>query len=185
MTRVLVPILLAASAIALFFMFTDPTYQKIKALRVQSKEYDESLAKVQDLRDKKEALANKYASIDGEDLAKLKRILPDGPDNIRQVIEISNLATKYNQKMIDLKIGDTMTSRADDKPTVVGEEPDTVGSIELGFSIEGGTYEQFLSFLRDLQKSERLAEVKVISFKESDGATKPAYEFNVKTFWLH
>lgn len=183
MTRLLMPLLLVGVALGLFMLYTNPTYQSIKLLRAQVAEYDDALNKSKELRTIRDELNARRNTFAPEAVQKLERILPDNVDNIRFAIEIDNIATRRNLSIGALKLGEVSDSRAQKSPLAVGASGDAVGSVDVGFEIEA-RYEDFLTFLQDLEHSLRLIDIEKISFKATEGGNIK-HAFTIRTYWLH
>lgn len=185
MTRILVPIVLLAAAVGMFIMYTNPTYQRIKVLKVEARNYEKAVAKVNELRQAKDALVQKYSAISADNLAKVERILPDNVDNIRLIIDISSVAQRNSLSLSSFDIGDTSPGRTALAVAAVGESTDPVGSVSLGFKLSGG-YEQILRFIKDLERSERVVDIQSIGFDvDKVNPNRTSYDFSLRTYWLH
>ena len=183
MTRLILPIILTGTAIALFVLFTDPTFQETKQLQVQAGSYNDALNKSQEfrrLRDEKIAAYNTFATADKQ---KLEKILPDNVDNIRLIIDINNMAARHGLTLKNVELGTVSDSASARSALAVGASGEAVGSVDLGFGV-ASTYDDFLSFLQDVEHSLRIVDVESISFTVGETAV---YDFTVsiRTYWLH
>ena len=163
MTRFFFPILLAASAIALFMMYTDPAYQNVKELQKQAAAYDEALDKSQELKRTRDQLISRRNTFSAESLQKLEKILPDNVDNIRLIIDINAIAARHLLSIKNIDLGEISDSASDRSALAVGASGSPIGSVELGFTVSAG-YEEFLAFLQDLEHSLRVVDAKNVSF---------------------
>jgi Tfp pilus assembly protein PilO len=175
------PFIFIAAAIAGFFMYTNPEYQKIKAEAASYQDIVEANAKASQLRAVRDKLIDERKKIGEADFDKLNKMLPDGVENVRLIIDIDNIAGKYGMKIRNTKVND-ISSRSGSVGGSIGPDSTKYGTISLTFSVTA-SYDDFLLFLRDMEKSQRLVDVTNLTF----AASKPAaYDFNVtlQTYWL-
>jgi Tfp pilus assembly protein PilO len=146
--------------------------------------------------------------MDPDNLARLQKLLPNNVDNIRLILEIEQIAAPYGMALTDIKYDTTDTS-TDTKTAVVGvvqgggvakQAPSDYGTFNLEFSTSG-SYNNFISFTKDLENNLRIVDISSISF--SSDTTAPSagsgsssnvskinspdiykYDFNIKTYWL-
>lgn len=182
MTRFFLPIILLAAASGLFALYTNPTYQEIKVLKVQAASYDEALNRSQELRAVRDELLAKRNTFLTSDVQKLERMLPDNVDNIRLIIDINNIAARHQLTLGEVALGSVGDRGGERSASAVGASGDTVGSVTIGFSV-AASYEDFLAFLADIEHSLRLVDVESLSFGvEEEGL--PSYAFSIRTYWL-
>ena len=184
MTRFFFPILLAASAIALFMMYTDPAYQNVKELQKQAAAYDEALDKSQELKRTRDQLISRRNTFSAESLQKLEKILPDNVDNIRLIIDINAIAARHLLSIKNIDLGEISDSASDRSALAVGASGSPIGSVELGFTVSAG-YEEFLAFLQDLEHSLRVVDAKNVSFSVQPDLPVDDYTLTIRTYWLH
>jgi len=183
MAKVFIPLILAAAAIGLFVMYTNPTYKDTQALAVQAQAYEEALQKAQELRTVRDELLAKRNSFSANDIAKLERILPDNVDNIRLIIDINNIAVRHSLSLTNVALGEMSDSSVARKEGAVGSSGDPTGSVEVGFTLSA-TYDGYLAFLQDLEHSLRIVDIIGVTFKAETG-DRNSYDFIIRTYWLH
>lgn len=183
MTRILIPIILLGAALGLFVMYTNPSFQGIKALSEEQMQYDQALTKAQELRAVRDQLLQRRASFSNEDIEKLSRTLPDNLDNIRLVIDINNIASRHRTVLSQVQLGDLRGGSGSQSSLASGPSGSPVGNVEIGFSVTA-TYEDFLAFEQDLEHSLRILDVTKIAFTPGSQDTT-TYAFTIKTYWLH
>lgn len=182
--RTVLPILLIILAIGLFAVYTNPAYQNtggIKDLQAQAAEYDQALSQSSDLRSARDQLLAKRNTFSTDDVRKLERILPDNVDNIRLIIDIQNIAARYGLQVKNVALGAT-SADAQNQPLSVGTGNQSIGTVDLGFAVNA-TYENFLAFLNDLERSVRVVDVESIGFTAGSGDLN-TYTLQIKTYWL-
>ncbi len=203
MLRLIVPIILIVVAIAGFVMFASPLYQDVANLQAQVASYDEALGNAKSLESQRDNLTTKENGISLENKVKLEKFLPNNVDNIRLILEIGNIAKPYGMILGDVKYGASNTSTAGSQPgttaqnissnSLNGLSNSNYGSLDLEFSTTG-TYDNFLSFLNDLEHNLRIVDVSSIQFSSDSGAgATPSqgvdlnsykYSFKIRTYWL-
>lgn len=199
MLRSLFAIILIAIAIAGFFVFANPLFSDINALKAQAVSYDQALANSKALENARDTLTQEENSISPDDLDRLEKLLPDNVDNIRLILEIEKVAQPYGMVLKDVKydatqIAKTGADAADSQVVQSGDtaamNPKDYGIWNLQFTTEG-TYDSFLSFLRDLESNLRIIDIANIQFQSNSGSgATPGliqsyrYQFTIKTYWL-
>lgn len=174
-----------------FFFFTNPTYVEVKDLRSQQAEYNEALNNSKQLQAVREVLREKYNSFSQENINKIERLLPDNVDNIRLIIEIEDIADRHQMKLTNIKFDSKNTGDKEqtlEEVVALRSSNKDYGTFDLEFSTEG-SYENFINFLADLEKSLRIVDINGLGFSVSDTTQTGLnrgnkYDFKIKTYWL-
>lgn len=196
MFRFTIPVILIGIAIAGFFAFINPLYRDILVLRTQVASYDEALNNSKALENERDKLTSKYNTIDPANLERLSKLLPNNVDNIRLILEIEKVAGPYGMVLKDVKYNTVDTGTAEETGGITqGNEVSQVlnkdyGAWDLEFSTEG-TYNNFISFIKDLESNLRIVDTSSIGFSSSTGSVSGSsasdiyrYAFKIKTYWL-
>ena len=186
----IVPILLILSSLGVFFGYVDPNYKGNGASSSPGNysaysisDLNTELAKYQDISKSSAAivlketdLVNKEDTISTDDQTRLERMLPANIDNIRLIIEISQIAQGRNLIAKNITIGN---STSNNNANAGGNQ---YGTVSLSFTVNA-SYSNFLSFLSDLESNLRLVDITNITFAANDTGF---YDFNVtlNTYWL-
>lgn len=190
------PIILILVAIGVFFVFIDPKYNEVKDLQAQIERNNKTLDLAEQLREKREDLRQKYNQISDDEKLELQKMLPDTVDNVRLIIDISNIAEKYGIIIQDIQVAPEEDSEenvqvinSDFESTTSGSTinyPDTskIGIISFSFSVVA-QYDVFLDFLKDLEEALRIVDVRSITIDRVDDQSI-FYNYSVKldTYWL-
>ncbi len=184
MSRLIFPLLLVGSAVALFVVYTDPAYQEVKNLQSQVAAYDEALDKSQELKRTRDQLISRRNTFPAESLQKLEKILPDNVDNIRLIIDINAIAARHLLSIKNIELGEISDSSASRSAVAVGSSGSAVGSVKLGFTVSS-SYDNFLAFLQDLEHSLRVVDIESVSFSVQPETEINDYTFSIRTYWLH
>lgn len=171
----LTPIILVVVALGIFFWQVKPLYGVVNGLRAESKEYDEALLIANELEELRGDLADKLRSFSPEDLARLEKFLPSYMDNIRTVIDVNSVAAKYNIALKNIKTAEVAP------PTGA---PRAFSAASIGFDFSS-SYTNAVNFLRDLETSLRLMDVRSLTIKPASGAGS-GYDFSIAlhTYWI-
>jgi Tfp pilus assembly protein PilO len=187
MTRSIISLLCVAGAIALFFFYTKPAYDGLQAEREKIVQYDLGLDKAAELQGRKQALLSRYNAFNPNDVERLHKLLPDHVDNVRLVLDLDTLASSRGLALQNVVINAATGLDTEDAVAAIGPTDVTHGSLTLTFATTG-TYERFVDFLADLERSLRI--VDVISLKMSNASQgsggEPIYRFDItlRTYWL-
>ena len=194
MTRFIMPIILIAIGVTVFFAFTNPIYNDIGGLRAQVAAFDQALDNSKALYAERDILTEKKNSINPDNLTKIQKLLPNNVDNIRLILEIEQIALPYGMVLRDIKYS---VSDAEKEAASAGGVVQGGGAAEPAFRDYGvwdlefstiGTYNNFLNFTRDLESNLRIVDISSIQFSSdtpSAGSSQSyTYNFKIKTYWL-
>ncbi len=118
-----------------------------------------------------------------ENKDRLEEILPDNVDNIHLIIDINNIAARHGLSLKNVQLGSVSDAASSRTASAVGASGDAIGSVSLGFTLSA-SYDDFLSFLQDLEHSLRVVDVEQIKFGASDTGLSD-YTLSIRTYWLH
>lgn len=178
MFRIILPIIFILGSIASFVFYTKDTYSETKALNAELQSISGALDKATQLRAVRDKLAIERNSISKEDLARINKMLPDSVENIGLIIEMNNIAREKGIELLSPSISDVSDAGA------VGPDSKAYGSIKMTFGVST-TYDQFMSFLNELEQSLRLVDVVSLSFGAPDEKTGRAnFNLTIQTYWL-
>ena len=182
MSRIILPLVYLALAVGIFYGVTNPILLEVGELRAEKAELAAALRRAVELRGVAERLRGGYYSFTG-----LNRLIPDNVDNVKLIIDINNIATRYGMTINDATI------ETGAGPVTDGEDPNirlinnpsgaiSQGTVDIAFTVTG-PYDVFRDFLGDLASSLRLVDVKAVSFK---AVPEGDYQYSVKltTYWL-
>jgi len=204
-------IILLGIAIAVFFLYTSPTYRKMSLLKNEGNTYEQALNSSNQFEKARDIINERYQSFSKSDIDKLKLLLPDTVDNVRLIIDIEKIAKDSGLvfKKVSYDAKESIKAKASTPQTVsntnsqtpqaaqpvrLGVAPDDskpYGVFNLNFTVQG-PYDQFLKFLKALESSLRIVDVTSISFTSLDSDkdikknSTSVYEYTItaKTYWL-
>ncbi|MDD5721136.1 MAG: hypothetical protein PHT16_01660 [Candidatus Pacebacteria bacterium] len=198
MMRFTIPIILIGITGAFFFIFTNPIYNNISALNSDVASYNGALDNSKMFENERDKLTSKYNQIDPDNLMKIKKLLPDNVDNIRLILEIGQIALPYGMVLKDVKYSmintdNTAAAGAVIKGGSASKPSPNYGVFDLEFSISG-TYDNFISFTKDLESNLRIVDISSITFSSNTSSvgSNPKinssdiykYDFKIKTYYL-
>lgn len=194
MTRTIVSLLLLILAGAAFFLYTKPSYDTIQTLSSQGARYDAALAKAAQLQSLKQTLLSRYNSFDPNQIARLTTMLPDQVDNIRLILDLDNIASKYGMALQNVNISAPASSGGSGPVGAIASDAQPYDSLTITFTT-AGTYASFKQFLTDLEESLRIVDLVSLSLTETSAGQQispqgaplePQYTYTItlRTYWL-
>lgn len=182
--NLIAPIFLILASVGIFYGYTNSHYQgqangskNIVSLMDERKQYLNVLDKSSEFIEETNKLTKINNELSNDDLERLKKLLPDHIDNVRLIIDIDEMASKYGFRMGNIKIDNGAVSG-----DVVESDSKPYGTTILSFSITT-SYSKFRSFVKDLEKSLRIFDITSVSFTANDTGN---YDYNlvIKTYWI-
>lgn len=184
MNRILLPLVLIIISIAAFFMWINPHYKNVKALGVQLTESNGALGQVAELESVRASLVDKENSFSQGDLAKLQKLLPDNVDNIRLFLDMQGVASRYSTSIQDISVAD-QGQKASATTQAIGPSNKQYGQMVLSFSVNI-SYEKLNDFLKDLENSLRIVEIKSLAFGvDNNNPNNYKVSLGLNAFWLN
>lgn len=179
--RIIISIFMIIASIAGFAVFIVPHYNAIAALRLQKTDYETILTNARKLEEQQASLVNRYNSFDQAKLGQLAKMLPQNPENVKLIIELNAVARQYGMTLQNVKIEDTA---ADTSSRTTQQTANDMGTLNINFSV-AGPYTSFTQFMKTVERSLRVIEVKKVSFAVADPKSQNyQYTLSIKTFWL-
>lgn len=179
------PIILIIAAGLIFFGYIDPTYQNtIKPLQDDAAQYTKVLNQEAQFTKIRNNLSDKENSFPAEGRTRLEKMLPGTVDNVRLIIDVSNLASQYGVKLKNIKVNTSgsATGSQGGSQISLGVEQNPYGTMQLSFMISS-PYANFVQFMKALEQSLRIVDVSSISFNSSD-TDNYDYTIGIKTYWI-
>lgn len=177
--NLLTPLLFLVISGVLVWGFIDPTYERIKDLRANESEFNQALNRSRELQEVRDQLLARYNAFPQSELVRLEKLVPDHIDNVRLILDLDAMASKYGMRVRNVTI-ESDNARSD--RGAVGDDEKPYESVILSFSVSG-TYDTFRLFLSDLERSLRLADVVALSFSANESGLY-TYTVSIKTYWL-
>lgn len=181
--NIIAPIFLVLAAVGIFYGYTNPNYRgenaptNIVKLTNERKQYGELLSNSNDLITERNKLVEKNNNLSANNLERLKKLLPDHIDNVRLIIDIEGIASKYGLNIRNISINDSAGGGG-----ALGPDNNPYGTLSLKFNIIA-SYDKFKSFIKDLEESLRVIDIAGISFNSTDAGSYD-YGVTIKTYWI-
>jgi Tfp pilus assembly protein PilO len=177
----IISIIVIVVSIASFVLVVKPQYTKVKEYEAKSEELNQVLDNARKLQLIRDELLKKQKELSQSDIARLEKLIPESVDNVKLIIEFQNIAERYN-----LQIQTASTTKDDVVGDNAGQNFDIstkdYGTITLDFNVIGG-YDEFLSFLADIEDNLRITDLRSLSMSESDSG-KYDFSLSIETYWL-
>ncbi len=184
MFRTLVPILSILISGLLFLFFVQPQYEEITAVRDQVSAYKNASERYNEFSQKLDALLSTKSNRTLSENARLDLLSATTIDVPRLVVDLEAMAEKSN-----LLFGNITTESGDselgsDNEAIPEDERGSEQLIteEISFDVIG-TYEQFKTFLQDVESSVVLMEIINIKFGASESVFQQ-FSVTVRTYAL-
>lgn len=194
MFKYLNSIIIISLAIGVFMMFTHPFYNGITELQAKAAAYDEALNNSKALENERDKLTAKYNTVSGDNLSKIKKLLPDSVDNIRLILEIEKLALPYGMALRDVQYSTVKSDVAEGGISNTVARGDTnnrgYGAWELEFSVTG-SYNNLVNFTKSLENNLRIVDISSLQFTAATSTNSKTpletyrFVYKVKTYWLN
>jgi len=186
-----VSIVLVIASVLVSIVYAIPEYRSMGESRERAHVLDDALNTAAKISDATDDLSKKMAEISPDDLTKISEIIPQEADALRIVNDISRIAAKYGLIMDSPNADKLNEWTADDLRGGVSNQANTntgllnggaINAISLEFSVDS-TYNTFISFIDDLEKSLRILDVVSVDFSvesSADQASEKKYTHKVK-----
>lgn len=178
----IISIIVIVISLAAFVLVVKPEYAKNKELVVKGEELNQVLKNARKLQLIRDTLLSKQKDLSKSDLARLEKLIPESVDNVKLIIEFQKIAERYGLKIT------TATAAKDEGGEDQGLNQSfdistrDYGTVTLNFNVTG-RYEEFLSFLTDIEDNLRITDLRTLSISGGDSGF---YEFSlsIETYWL-
>jgi Tfp pilus assembly protein PilO len=177
------PLFLIAFAIIIGYLYVLPQYGKINTLRAHQMELSTTLDQAKKISELRNTLSAQVQAIAPADLDKLKRVFPAVYDPVKLASDIEIVAKRNGVVVRDVK---TQIPTDSSRDTVIA--PTTVTPykvVQLIFTAKG-SYLGFYNFLKSLESSVQILDVKKVSIagsKSSTNTTSLDFEITLDTYW--
>jgi Tfp pilus assembly protein PilO len=198
MNRNITAVILLVLSVGIYFTVTRGIIADAEAVKSVNDQYSSAIANAEQLVKVRDQVNTDYNNISDADRARLDKMIPDTVDNIRLIIDLNSIAVRHGFSLKDIKAeaaadqsNPSSAGPASAPPVLAAPaSPDAVPSITaptldtvtVSFDVSA-PYEQFISFLQDLEASLRIMDVTHLTVTANDTGT---YDFSVElnTYWL-
>jgi len=199
MNRNITATIMIVLSIGIYFTVTSGILASTNDIQAVNAKYQAAIESAKQLIKVRDQVLQDYNNLTQEDRVRLEKMIPKTVDNIRLIIDMNNLALQHGfnlkgikataSKPVENKAAPAATAEpasgggaAD--PTAAGSviPVSTLDTVIVSFSVSA-PYQQFISFLQDLEANLRIMDVTHLSATVNDNGV---YDWNVeiKTYWL-
>lgn len=178
MNQLLIFSILIIFAIGLFFGATVPLLEQISTKKEERQALTDIVGRFNDIRKVKNDLIGAYNLISRGNVERLAEVVPNTvrEDELLVVFERVAKSSGLLMKRLDIKLAGKDVSGA----FAIKEKENSFSVVTISASLDG-SYSSFIEFLKNLEKSLRIMDVKEFSFHVSDTASAASiYEFDIK-----
>lgn len=168
-------IVLLIAAIGGVYVVGLPMFEEVKAATEEVEILDELITRRESLNAIGLDVIRRYETISQADLSRIDALVPGKIDNVKLILELQKLAEQYGLTV--------------ERIDVSGEGSREVGgrslnTVSFQANIEG-SYFDFVEFLKQLEKNQRIIDLRDIGFQSTDD-DEAVYLYNVTldTYWL-
>jgi Tfp pilus assembly protein PilO len=187
MNRNISAIILTILAIGLYFTVTKGVIADANIVRASNDEYKTAIENSKTLLQVRDQVLADYNRLSIEDRAKLDKIVPKSVDNIRLIIDLNNVALRYgfSLKGIAVNTGSSANTNQAGQGDVTQSaiSTPTLSKVSVSFGLSA-PYQQFISFLQELEASLRILDLNSLSVTASDNGIYE-WKLDLSTYWLH
>lgn len=187
MFKIIAQIVILIASIGIFAGFTSNQNKIRKDLKAQAVSVQTAIDNYTKYEAHKSELESKRNSLDEASLKKLDTLLPSNVNNMHLVIDINSIAKDHGLFLKNIKFNQVENTSENSEST-----KSDLGYFEAQFSTEG-KYSDFVSFIADLERNERLVDIQSVSFLSPDVISSSKnipldyykYEIKLRAYWLN
>ncbi len=169
-------------SIASVVVFGVPQYELYKKQTVEQSGYSTILDNAKKLKQTQTELISRSNQLSAEQRFKLEKIIPDNPNNVPLILDLSTVAGGYGIKFQSIK---TEEQKPEINPQKKTETlPADIGVLRVDI-VMTGTYTGITEFVRTIEKSLRIIDITGLSFSAAS-EDKPTITatMSFRTYWL-
>jgi len=192
MNRNTTALILIVLAIALYFTYTSNEWNDAMAFKAQNDQYSSAISNAEQLISVRDKVLKDYNNISAADRDNLDKMIPNTVDNIRLIIDLNSVALQHGFSLKNITAAakqdaansssNNSVSSANSNNSSFNISIPTLDTVAVSFSVSA-PYQQFISFMQDLEASLRIMDITHLSVTANDTGT---YDFSVQlnTYWL-
>jgi Tfp pilus assembly protein PilO len=168
-----------------FFFFTKDQFAQIELVQADMAKYEEAVSRAQELNSELKRKIDQKRSYSPDVLERLNALVPTEINEVKILTDLNEIARSHNMLFGNVSVENTGQSSgrsSGDEPLAQRVSYPDIQNTALSFSLIG-TYEQFKSFLADVEQSLVLMEVSEIKFSSGEGNLQQ-FEMVVTVFAL-
>lgn len=197
MSNRIIPIIVLIAAVALFFLYINPTWTgSIASTKAEITNYESALNAANQYQMKQAELMKEKNAISSDNLSRLDDFLPDGVDNVQLILDLDSLAARTGVALSNFDTQDSSASNSTNSSSGPGSTglvdagnnalslaKSPVDSIQISLTATA-TYASFRAFLSGIEHSLRMLDVMNITISPSSNGVYN-YQMTLRLYWLH
>ena len=190
MNRNLTAFILIVIAIGIYVTMTQGIIAAGQAVKAVNDQYSSAIGNATRIVAERDQALQSYNAISDSDKARLNKMIPSTVDNIRLMIDLNGIAARHGLSLSGVQAGvptaAAQSAAAVQPPgsTMGGLPPSApaLGTVSVSFGVTA-TYEQFQSFLQDLEADLRIMDLTHLSVTANDTGIY-TYSLTFQTYWV-
>lgn len=179
----IISFIVIAISIATFVLVVQPQYNEIKEMQKTETELERVLDNARRLQSLRDSLLEKRKGIANTDIRRLEKLIPESADNVKLILEFEQISNRNNLAIQAASAVKDESADGGGNQTFDIETND-YGVITLDFTLQG-TYNNFISFLQDIEKNLRITDIRDLSISPSDSDDGGySFDISIDTYWL-
>ncbi len=177
------PIILVVIAIGIFYAYIDPQYMEVRSLLSQRSEYTNALANIEQVKQLRDELETQISDLSPENVSRLEKAIPYELNTVKLTSDLDSLAGRRGMSIRNVRVVEEMV---DSGATISSKPKGPYKTTTMSFSVVG-TYNNFIAFLKDVEKSLQILDVRAISMRVSGSTQSPVimqFDLTVQTYWI-
>jgi Tfp pilus assembly protein PilO len=182
MGKNVVPIILIVLAIGVYFTYTKGKLDEARAVQATNQSYDAAITNADKLIKLRDQVLKDRSKISADDIAKLDKMIPDNVDNVRLIIDVNSIAHMHGLTLRGVHTSSVSDDANNSTPATSQSTTSKLSPVSISFSVST-TYQNFIAFMQDIERSLRILDISSVSLNSNDGGI---YDYNVvvNTYWL-
>lgn len=192
MNRNITAVILIVLSVGIYFTVTQSVWSADKDIKAKNDQYVSAIANAQQLISVRDKVLKAYNDVSQTDRDRLDKMLPSTVDNIRLIIDLNNVAVQHGIALHGIRAAatdSTQTSSApvpSTAPTIAGNSAaisaPKLDTVDVSFTVTA-PYQQFISFMQDLEADLRIMDLKHLGVNVSDNGNY-SFDVSMTTYWL-
>lgn len=200
MNRNVTATILIVLAAGIYFTLTRGLWNQAQAVKHVNDAYQSAIKSAQQLIKVRDKVKEDYNNLAQEDRDRLDKMVPSTVDNIRLIIDLNSVAVRHGLSLKNIRAVAAST-RGDQPARPVGgvrAGPSASGltaasnlpaistpildNVDVSFTVTA-PYQQFVSFLQDLEANLRIMDVTHLTVSTADSGLY-SFQVGLRTYWL-
>jgi Tfp pilus assembly protein PilO len=179
--RPFLPIILVVIAIGVFYLYISPNYGEVRMLLNQRSEYTNALTNIEAVKELRDSLEANISNLSQSDVDRLEKAIPKNINTVKLTSDLDALAGKRDMSLRNVRV---VEETADSGAVINTASKDPYRTTTMSFSVVG-TYAAFSAFLKDVEKSLQVIDIRSVSMrKTSEASNLMQFDLVVQTYWI-